>query len=74
MLNLIASVFAFVTGAAFCVMGIDWITLGYGLNPYIAFPMASVFFALSLHQVIVGVEEIRLANEYRSSLKYVQFK
>jgi hypothetical protein len=43
------------------LLGIDWITIGYGLNPYIAFPIAVVLGAIAAYASTVCVRESQLA-------------
>lgn len=59
MLHLIAAALAFAVTVVCALMGVDWITLGYGLNPYIAFPVALGFSYLSFISVRTGVAELR---------------
>jgi phosphate/sulfate permease len=38
-------------------LGLDWIELGYGLNPWIAFPVAAIIFAFVVYHVMRGIYE-----------------
>lgn len=67
MIHLIAAALALFVTSMLAIAGVDWITLGYGLNPWIAFPCAAVFGLLGYWQVQVGVNEYQLAEEYHTS-------
>jgi hypothetical protein len=40
----VAVILYFAMGVALAVLGYDWITIGHGLNPYIAFPTSAIAF------------------------------
>lgn len=54
MLNVIASILCLFTTAMLAILGVDWITIGYGLNPWIAFPLAIAFAVVSISQAYIG--------------------
>ena len=59
MVNAIASVLAFTVFVASTLMGVDWLTIGYGLNPWIAFPIAAIALYNSWVQMSIAVWEHR---------------
>ena len=59
MLNLIAAFLSMVIATALAIAGVDWITLGHGLNPWLAFPLSAVFAVVSIIYVGVGVITIK---------------
>lgn len=40
-------------------LGIDWLTIGYGLNPWIAFPLAAAGFIAAFNAFITEFHSIR---------------
>lgn len=53
-------------GAGFFAMGMMWLELGYGINPWLSFPIALVFFLQSLSYGYTCLQEID--DESRSSI------
>ena len=59
MLNLIAAVLSLTVAAALAIAGADWITIGHGLNPWLAFPTAAVFSVLAFGQCTLAVQVLQ---------------
>jgi hypothetical protein len=58
-INLILAVLSLAVTAGLALLGVDWITIGYGLNPWLAFPLAVVFGVIAIINAHVGCEIFR---------------
>lgn len=56
MLNLIAAFLSMVVATALAIAGVDWITIGHGLNPWLAFPLAALFSLIGFGQCVLAVQ------------------
>ena len=69
MLPLFAALLSAVVFGLLIALGLDYITIGYGLNPYLAFPLALFFTAAAFSQVHSFLIERRLAREYKEDMQ-----
>ena len=51
------------------IAGIEWITIGYGLNPFLAFPLALFFGLMALHYALIVQADLMVWNFTRKARK-----
>lgn len=66
MLYFVASITSFAVCAVCAVLGLDYITIGYGLNPWLAFPISGVFGVLSISCMSVAILDYQGYRALRS--------
>ena len=69
MLYFIAAVLSFAVAIINLIAGIDWITIGYGLNPFVAFPLALFFGSMSLFCSLIVQADLMHWNFTRKARK-----
>ena len=65
MLYAVASALAFAVAILNLTLGIEWITVGYGLNPFVSFPLALFFGVLSLNCALIVQADLMLWSHRR---------
>lgn len=74
MLHLFASFLALMVMTMLGIEGANWITIGYGINPWLAFPVAVVFGFIGYWQVLVAVDMLEadaLLDKHKAMLQRI---